>query len=325
MQPKISIIMPVLNRKETIEKALRSVFDQQYATLEFIIIDGGSTDGTLAIIHAYQEKISYFHSRPDRSPADAVNVGIQKATGDLIGLLMADDWYEAGLFDKVAEAYASVPDADMYTCGGRIAFYDAASDAYKTKACFRTEDQVALTIHNVCFDIAAAMCCRFIKKSLYDRLGLFIPFDKNGGYMLSNDKVFLLKAIFTNAKNQYVDCLGHTSFANPKSSTFGGNYENILRLCREHMNTVDDFLMDQTLTARQRAQLIYWYNDQSARLILYKLLEGSFKEAWLESKAGFKKYPARFTPFFTLTVMRILFKQTKRAINRFLGKEIICI
>ena len=88
---KISIITPVLNQAQLLEKCIFSVISQVYHNIEYIIIDGGSIDGTLEIIKKYGSKISYFVSEPDEGIYDAINKGIKKATGDWIYILGADD------------------------------------------------------------------------------------------------------------------------------------------------------------------------------------------------------------------------------------------
>lgn len=102
---KITVITVVYNAIDTIERTIRSVFTQSYTNIEYIIIDGGSTDGTLGIIHRYRDRLAYFVSEPDRGIYDAMNKGIQKATGDIIGLLNADDWYEPDGIEAVVTEY----------------------------------------------------------------------------------------------------------------------------------------------------------------------------------------------------------------------------
>jgi len=102
---KISIITVCFNVVETIEETIKSVISQSYRNIEYIIIDGGSTDGTLEIIDRYKEKISYFVSEPDYGLYHAMDKGIEKATGDIIGIINADDWYYEGAFQKVIESY----------------------------------------------------------------------------------------------------------------------------------------------------------------------------------------------------------------------------
>jgi glycosyltransferase involved in cell wall biosynthesis len=90
---KISIITVVFNNKETIVDAITSVINQTYGNIEYIIIDGGSTDGTLEEINKYSEKITRIISEVDNGIYDAMNKGIQIATGEVIGILNSDDLY----------------------------------------------------------------------------------------------------------------------------------------------------------------------------------------------------------------------------------------
>ena len=91
--PKISIITVVFNAQNTIERCINSVFGQKYKNVEYIIIDGGSTDNTCRIIENYREKIDVFISEPDKGIYDAMNKGLALATGDVIGTINADDFF----------------------------------------------------------------------------------------------------------------------------------------------------------------------------------------------------------------------------------------
>ncbi|KAA3617054.1 MAG: glycosyltransferase [Calditrichaeota bacterium] len=96
---KISIITPAFNSAKFIEDAIQSVLDQKYSNFEHIIIDGGSTDGTLEILKKYPHLV--WVSEKDEGQSDAINKGFAKATGDFFGWLNSDDVYEKGVFDKV--------------------------------------------------------------------------------------------------------------------------------------------------------------------------------------------------------------------------------
>ncbi len=89
---KISIIIVCLNRESTIEKTITSVISQSYPNLEFVVIDGQSTDETINIITRYKDKISYFVSEPDNGIYHAMNKGIKAATGDVLFFLNSDDY-----------------------------------------------------------------------------------------------------------------------------------------------------------------------------------------------------------------------------------------
>lgn len=90
---KVSIITAVLNCEESIEDCVKSVLGQSYKNIEYIVIDGRSTDGTLGIIKAYEDKISYWISEKDEGIYYAMNKGLQAATGSIVGILNADDIY----------------------------------------------------------------------------------------------------------------------------------------------------------------------------------------------------------------------------------------
>jgi glycosyltransferase involved in cell wall biosynthesis len=90
---KISIITVVYNGEKHLEQTIQSVINQTYTNIEYIIIDGGSTDGTVDIIKKYEDKISYWISEKDNGIYDAMNKGLAVATGDIIGLLNSDDFY----------------------------------------------------------------------------------------------------------------------------------------------------------------------------------------------------------------------------------------
>ena len=105
---KITIITVCYNRKATIEKALLSVFKQNYCNIEYIIVDGNSTDGTKEIIESYRDKINQFISEPDKGMYDAINKGLQLATGDIVGLMHSDDeFYDKNVIDRIIARFNS--------------------------------------------------------------------------------------------------------------------------------------------------------------------------------------------------------------------------
>ena len=95
---KISVITVCYNSSATIERTIQSVIRQNYSDLEYIIIDGGSTDGTLDVIAKYQPYISLCISEPDNGIYDAMNKGLERTTGDVVAFLNSDDWYERDVF-----------------------------------------------------------------------------------------------------------------------------------------------------------------------------------------------------------------------------------
>ena len=109
--PRISVVTPSLNQGSFIEQTLRSVLDQGYPDLEYIVIDDGSSPETLEILRAYESRLAGWVSEPDRGQADAINKGFRLATGEIAAYLNSDDLYEPGVLFRVA--------ADFGTDGGR--------------------------------------------------------------------------------------------------------------------------------------------------------------------------------------------------------------
>lgn len=103
--PKISIVTPVYNQEKYLEATINSVLNQHYPNLEYIIIDGGSTDGTVDIIRKYAEKLSYWVSEPDKGMYDAIRKGFEQSTGEIMGWLNADDVYLMNSLFAVAAVF----------------------------------------------------------------------------------------------------------------------------------------------------------------------------------------------------------------------------
>lgn len=126
MKPKISIITISYNAASTIDTTIKSVISQDYSNYEYIIIDGGSTDGTVDIIKKYNKTISYWVSEPDKGISDAFNKGIRIATGDVIGILNSDDQYLPGALRTIANNYDNI--TDVYR--GSIMIHEDGKDDY---------------------------------------------------------------------------------------------------------------------------------------------------------------------------------------------------
>lgn len=103
--PKISIVTPSYNQGQFIEETILSVLNQNYPNLEYIIIDGGSTDNTIAIIKKYENRITYWISEPDNGQSHAINKGFRKCTGEIFAYLNSDDCYYPGALTEVANIY----------------------------------------------------------------------------------------------------------------------------------------------------------------------------------------------------------------------------
>lgn len=112
---KITVITVCFNAVETIEDTLRSVLTQDYPNVEYIVMDGGSTDGTLQILEQHRDKLAVLHSGPDEGMYDAYNKGLKLATGDIVSLLNADDVFaNPQVLSRVAERFAQTCSDAVY-------------------------------------------------------------------------------------------------------------------------------------------------------------------------------------------------------------------
>ena len=118
MAPRVSIVVPSFNQARYLETALRSVLDQDYPNLEVLVIDAGSTDGSLAILQRYASRLAYWVSEPDAGQADGINKGLRRATGEIVAWLNSDDVYLPGAIRQAVEALGAEAGAGLVYADG---------------------------------------------------------------------------------------------------------------------------------------------------------------------------------------------------------------
>ena len=179
--PRITVVTPSFNSIHTIRETIESVVTQEYADCEHIVMDGGSKDGTVDVLQEYPHLI--WVSEKDEGHYHAMNKGIQRASGEVVLILNADDCLCPGVLQKVGEAFAAHPEWDGLF--GDIRYVDGkGQEIYRREEA--TYDYNVLRFSGVCYVIHQTL---FVRKAVHDRLGLY----SHKQYKNSCDYDFILR------------------------------------------------------------------------------------------------------------------------------------
>lgn len=167
--PKISIVTPSYNQGQFLEETIRSVLLQNYPNLEYIIMDGGSTDNSVEIIKKYAPWLTYWVSEKDKGQADAIYRGFEMATGDIIAWINSDDYYLPAAFNNVGSIFSHQQDAELVV-GGHY-YVDEYDTLLKKYPLFCQDfDSLVLWIQQI------AQMSAFWRRSVFFEVG---GFDRN--------------------------------------------------------------------------------------------------------------------------------------------------
>ena len=181
IQPLVSIVTTALNAEKFLERTIQSVWAQTYPNLEYIIIDGGSTDGTLDIIKHYADRLAYWVSEPDSGMYDGINKGFSRATGEIFAYLNSDDCYCPEAIQRVVDTFISTK-ADFVF--GDTAYIDAHGHPLYTYRAIPTSPERVRQIRRP----TMAQQATFWTADLHRRLGGFDP-----AYRYVSDFKFMLQ------------------------------------------------------------------------------------------------------------------------------------
>jgi glycosyltransferase involved in cell wall biosynthesis len=252
--PKISIVTPNYNYGKFIEQTIRSVLLQGYPHIEYIIVDGGSTDDSLNIIKKYERWLTFWNISPGRSQTRAINEGYQIATGDVLNWLCSDDFLLPGALHRIGACFMGSPETDVVAGRGR----NVHLDSHQTWD-FQPRDTHLIPLRVPCMQPGC-----FYKRKLLDRPG---PLDESYSYLMDLE----LWAYFRsrNARWKIIDdllCVSQVGHGN-KTSTGGA------KITYEHERIYKAYV-------KEWIPLTFWY-----RLLVFpleKILvkhEGRFWEA----------------------------------------------
>src|SRR6516165_6320277 len=258
---KVSIITPSLNQAPFIERSIQSVLAQQWRPLEHIVIDGGSTDGTLDILKKYSGQLRWV-SEPDKGQSDAVNKGIRTATGDVIGWLNSDDIYYPGAVKLAAEFLAAHPELDaVYGMADYIADDDSIIDIYPT------EPWHFPRLKDVCFICQPAL---FLRRSVFERHG-YLETKLAGARMYVGNKTISGR---TQAYTEMIEMFRRSFGTVPDSWLFG--YAHMIAKKRSDVDEHPTrFLFEKGV--RSIGAALRWNRSISPNMI-YRLLHGMSKK-----------------------------------------------
>lgn len=181
---KISVITVCYNSAKTIERTIKSVIAQKYDELEYIIIDGGSSDGTLDIIERYKDRIAVCVSEPDYGLYDAMNKGLKRAGGEVFAFLNSDDYYADNVLRRVNE-YFENSDADMVSGNMYI-----CKDGVNVKAVYNKSN-----MENMFFQVVYPHPALFARRELYKKYGGF-----DTSYKIAADSEWVMRVCFKGAR-----------------------------------------------------------------------------------------------------------------------------
>src|ERR1035437_8493898 len=129
--PKISIVSPNFNGAAYLEETILSVLSQNYPNIEYIIVDGGSTDGSQEIIKKYNDQLAWWISEPDNGMYDAIQKGFDRSTGEIMAWINSDDMYQKKAFFTIAEIFKNFP--QICWLEGTNTWYDIYGRTVKSK------------------------------------------------------------------------------------------------------------------------------------------------------------------------------------------------
>jgi glycosyltransferase involved in cell wall biosynthesis len=244
--PRITVVTPSFNQDKYLEQTISSVLGQNYPNLEYIVIDGGSTDGSVEIIQKFQDGIAYWVSEKDRGQSHAINKGLERATGDIIAYLNSDDYYLEGALACVAEHFICHPEVDLFHGRCRVVDERGASIGVRSGSITRYDE--ILDLWDVWWNKRNFVQPEvFWTKRITDKIG---PFREDLYWVM--DYEYWLRILRAAGEVSFIDAelAAFRLQPNQKSTQSNGSVTEQLNVVRPYI-----FSSDASLTRSKRREL----------------------------------------------------------------------
>jgi glycosyltransferase involved in cell wall biosynthesis len=258
--------MYVKDAAETIEEAIQSVISQNYPACEFIVIDGASADGTWGIIQRYASHFARMISEPDSGAFEAANKGIALATGEVVLLLMADDWLAPAALREIAAAFAADQACDLVSSGVRVV--EEAADGKLTMVVELDGAANALTLENVLAVPYAG--ARFYRRRLLERVG-----GMSSEYPAGHDRELLLRCLAGGVTTGLIERPLYIYRRHAGSRTLVFNPKAYRRIYDENVRLAAHYESNKGFDEASRRIVADWGYEQYARWALLELRDGA--------------------------------------------------
>lgn len=273
---KISIITPSLNRAHFLETALQSVVAQNYRDCEHIIIDGGSTDETEQIVRNFPG-INFVRG-PDQGMYDALNKGLEIATGEIIGFLNTDDLYAEQIFPVIAPKFE---DAMVMAVAGRaIVFSESIDGKPEISDKYSPNDRSLLECSTIGSNYFNAW---FFRRSVFDQIGNF-----NADYKIVGDRDFMLRFALNNLRYEIINDLVYQYREHEDSLTFDKDGQKREWSADEHLAMTSNYLADHDVSEAARQLLIQLRTLETVDMAARSIWMWNYKKFIHYSREGFK-------------------------------------